>query len=184
MMNCPQHSNSIDLVESFFCIYRYKSPIFCGQLSVPNRLNPVDSVANSRFKSGTKLVILTNLLVDSGTVTLSTHLEKMCLHVSPTLTGQNPGCFSSAFRRTDINKQQDTQGGLPLAIHLIKVSTLLRGILCPPRVLNPPLQSFRVHTYRALTPRKFLRDQFDQILRNVHRNKNRCFVIDLQRVGI
>ena len=49
MVNCPKNFNSIDLVESVFSIHKYKPPIFCGQFSVPNSLNPVDGAANYRF---------------------------------------------------------------------------------------------------------------------------------------
>ena len=59
MKNFSYPSDPVDLIEGVFCINKYKSPIFRGRLSVPNILNPVDIAVNSRFKSGTKLAILT-----------------------------------------------------------------------------------------------------------------------------
>ena len=61
MADFPKHSNSIDLVDLVFCFYEYKYPIFCGQFSVPNILNPVNGTVNYRFKSGTNMVILTRV---------------------------------------------------------------------------------------------------------------------------
>ena len=58
MMDCPQNSNLIDIVEHNFCIYEQKYPILRGRLFVPNSLKPVDSAVNPCFKSGTYLSIL------------------------------------------------------------------------------------------------------------------------------
>ena len=59
MKKCPQRSYLIDPVEILFCIYGYKYPIFCGQLFVPNILNPVNCTIDSSFKTSTTMIILT-----------------------------------------------------------------------------------------------------------------------------
>ena len=49
-----------------------------------------------------------------------------------------------------------------------------------PKFKNPPLWGFWVRTASSQTPRKFLHNLFDHILRNIHRNINRRFVVCLQ----
>ena len=58
-MDCPQHPYSIDLVERVFYVYKQKYLILRGQFFVPNSFNHVYWAVNSRFKSGTQLVVLT-----------------------------------------------------------------------------------------------------------------------------
>ena len=65
---------------------KFKTLSFRGLLSVLNILNPVDGTANTLFKYGTKLVILTHT-VDLAPMTLNTHLAKMRLQVYPTPNG-------------------------------------------------------------------------------------------------
>ena len=59
MTKFPQNYDSIHIVESVFCIYEYKPPIFCGLISAPNSFNPVDCAVNYLFKSGKNMFILT-----------------------------------------------------------------------------------------------------------------------------
>ena len=65
----------------------------------------------------------------SGPVTFSTHIEKIWWHVSPTLTGLNPGILPNAIRHPEINGRYAAHGGFWLAIQAMKYSTLIRSFL-------------------------------------------------------
>ena len=78
-------------------------------------------------------------MVASGHVTLSRILAKRRCHIYPTSTGRIPGSLSSTIIQPEINSGWAAKGGLPLASHLTKFSTLVHSILLSsPNFRNHP----------------------------------------------
>ena len=67
------------------------------------------------------------VLVASVSMTSITDLSERRIQVSTTLTKKNPGYFSRAIRRPDINAQYSSQGGFLLAIQSTKFSTQIQS---------------------------------------------------------
>ena len=104
MTDCPQHSDSINLVELFFCFYRTKSPILPSQIFVPDSLTPWNAPSVPDLRTAHRWSYW-HAMVASGPVTFSTILSKKRLQVSLTPTGRTLGCLSSAVIREYINPQ-------------------------------------------------------------------------------
>ena len=102
MVNCPQHSNSIELIKGVFCVNRSKAPIFLGELESQIYLTPCTAPYILAFNPE-QIWSYLHVWMDSGHVTFSTHLAKKWLQVFPTPTRHTSSCLYNATRWVDIN---------------------------------------------------------------------------------
>ena len=102
MTNCPQHSDSINLIKGFFLSIS-KNPQFssveeASQIYVALCTTPYMSALNTAQISPSL-----HPWVAAGPVTFITQLAKSRHQVSLTPTGRMSGCLYNAIRRPDIN---------------------------------------------------------------------------------
>ena len=141
MMECPQHSDSVDLVERVSCIYEGKSWFLRGRLFVPNILNPVDCAFCSRFNSGKQLVIL----IQHGVFMTYDLYHNLRKKLSPSFSDSDQTKSRLISKHNPLARHKCTIGhpGRSLVGYLVeKVSTLVRSLF-----LSSP--DFKIHPCKA-----------------------------------
>ena len=175
MTNCPYHSNFIDIVESVFCIYKYKYPILRNWLSVPNNLNSVDGNINSRSKSSANLVILKH----AGGFRYHESQHAIIKKASLCFSYSNQVNTRLFIKRNQaaIHKCMIGRPGWDLIGYPVdeNFNTSKESFAVSTEFQKPTLYSFRVLTSRPQTSQKGLCEKFNHIVCNFHRIKNDFF---------